>query len=130
MFRKLYKALYGLKRHERMLKVPRQYANRIDPAQIDLDTALIMGRSSARSPENVRALMKLHGVDRPHELIGLLPDQRYRANPVRRFLSLLRALTGALPYNPDARRYRLLKAKGYFSRPDLHARIDRIGEFK
>lgn len=130
MLRKLYKSLYALKRHERLLRVPRQYANLIDPASVGEDDALIMGRSSARSPENVQRLMKLYGVRNVDRLIDLLPDQRYRRNPYRRFMAFLRALTRSLPYNPDMRRLRILRQKGYLSRPDLHARIERIRNFE
>lgn len=127
---KLYKALWGLKRYEKLLKVPRQYANRLEATAVDEDAALVMARSAARSPENVRALMKAHGVNSVVELLKHLPDQRYKARPLRRILARLRAINGELAHNPDVSRYNKLAAKGLFSRPDLHARIDRIKEFR
>ena len=118
-----YKALFGLKRHEHLLKVPRQYANPLDPRHDDPDAALIMGRSSARSPDNIRALLDYHAVEKVEHLLPLLPDQRHHPHPLRRIQAFLRRMAGASPYNPDLRRERRLREHGYFSRPDIHDRL-------
>lgn len=128
MFKQVVTKLFKLRRYERLLRVPRQYANSC-PGVIDDDSALILGRSAARCPENVKQLMAHYKVQKVEDLLDLLPDQRYRRHVTRRLVSLLRAATGALPYNPDSRRNRLLYRR-YFTRPEIHARVMRASEFE
>lgn len=129
-FRKVYKALFGLRRFEKLLRPPRMYSNPRDPHRIDFDTALIAGRSAARSPENVQQLMKLHDVASVDALVPLLPDRRYRRHPLRRLRSILRAIGGGSIYNPDNRLRRQLRRAGHYTHRDIRARIHAIEEFE
>ncbi|MBI5671274.1 MAG: hypothetical protein HZC41_25030 [Chloroflexi bacterium] len=126
MLKQAINKLFKMRRYEHLLRVPRQYANPVNV--VDDDAALIMARSAARSPENVKALMAHYQVQKVEDLLDLLPDMRHRRNIARRLLSVMRAATGALPYNPDKRRNRLLYRK-FFTRPDVHARIANAREF-
>lgn len=130
MLRKLYVSLLRLRTYEKLLKVPRQYANRVHLAEVDPDSALVMGRSAARSPANVKRLMKLYNVKTVEELLPYLPDYRYKRRPFARFVNLLRQFSGALPYNPDVSRYRMLQKRGYFSRPDIQERRAKVREYE
>ncbi len=127
--KRFHKNMFGRALHQHLLRVPRQYANEHSPTY-DRDAALIMGRSSARSPENVQALLKAYQVERVEELLELLPDQRHQLHPLRRLRAMLRRMAGASPYNPDLSRERRLKALGYFSRPEIHERIAQVKQYQ
>ena len=130
MIKKFIKYMYGKRRYEQLLKVPRQYANHIDPADVDFDSVIVMARSNARSPDNVRALMREYNVNSVDELLKHLPDQRYFRRPRSRLISMLRNFFGYSPYNPDLQRKRRLRRIGFFDRPDIHERIARVKDFE
>lgn len=129
-FRKVYKALFGLRRFEKLLRPPRMYSNPRDPRRIDFDTALIAGRSAARSPENVQQLMKQHSAASVDELAAVLPDRRYHRRPLRRLRSILRAIGGGSIYNPDNALRRQLRRAGFYTHRDIKSRIQAIEDFE
>lgn len=126
MLHKIQHYFWGLRYFERLLKVPRQYANVVDdPRDVDRESAIIMARSYARSPENAQQLMAAHEATSALDLVNALPDNTYRPNPRRQLVSMLRRITGASYYNPDTSRRRQLVRSGYFAPEKIKRRVAR-----
>lgn len=111
MIRKFLRMLFGLKLKDRLDRAPRMYSNEYD-RRVNRDVARVFARSAARSPTNVRQLMRQHRVKSVDELLTLLPDRQRRANPRARMCAWLTRISGLLPYDPLAGRLNRLRWEG------------------
>lgn len=99
MIRKLRKMLFGLSAKEHLDIAPRMYSNEYD-RHVSSDVAKVFARSSARSPENVKALMKSYQVNTIDELLDVLPSRQRRVNTRQRIRFWMAHNFGLLNYDP------------------------------
>lgn len=118
MFHKFQKMLFYLTLKERLPRVPRIYANKIDPAEIDDDIARVMIYSQARDRRGVEILKSKYKVETVDELLALLPPNnlRNRAEWRMRLRRWLARLMGYTLYEPVVRPFiKQLKYEGLLS---------------
>lgn len=108
MIRKFYRMLFHLKAREQLDIAPRMYAAEYDSREVSPDVAKVFARSHARSPQNIRRLLKQYEVESIEELIPLLPARQRKANPRARFLMWMMRMRGLLLYDPLRPRLRRL----------------------
>jgi len=99
MIRKFLRMLFHLKARERLDIAPRMYAAEYDP-RVSPEVAQVFARSAARSPENIKRLLKQYEVETIEELVPLLPTRQRRARPRERFYFWMMRMRGLLPYDP------------------------------
>lgn len=102
MIRKFLRMLFSLKRKQQIPSLPRMISNHYDH-RVSREVEKVFAQTQARSPENVRAMMKQYKVDTVDELLELLPTRQRRADPRKRLRRWLARINGLTLYEPVVR---------------------------
>jgi hypothetical protein len=85
---------------EKLPIMPRMYSVEYDARLLDRDTQTLMKMSHVRCPQGLELLKQRHRVNNATTLITLLPSRKRKRQPMRKLMSVMRHLTGTLPYDP------------------------------
>lgn len=112
-FHKFRRHFFGMKRKDRLARLPRLLSSEYDSRTLNRDTIRLMNKTHVRSPEGVKVLMRRNGVSTVDELIEMLPHNYKRRDLRQRVHLWLQHLFGVTDYEPAIRPYlRRLRIEG------------------